>query len=79
MVYDLATGNIILSGGGGSKVLNDTWTWDGTTWTNQAPATSPHARYVASMAYDPATRNVVLFGGFGEGALGDTWTWGSSS
>jgi hypothetical protein len=61
-------------GSGGS--LNDTWTWDGTTWTQQSPVTSPPARYGASMAYDPATGNTVLFGGVGSGSfLNDTWTW----
>ena len=54
--------------------LDDTWTWDGTTWTQQHPATSPSARTFASMAYDPATSTAVLFGG--KGTLADTWTWG---
>jgi hypothetical protein len=46
-----------------------------TTWTEQSPATSPSARYAASMAYDPVTGNMVLFGGLGNsGLLNDTWT-----
>src|SRR5487761_1483689 len=56
------------------------------TWTQQAPATSPPARYGASMAYDAATSTVVLFGGSGSGTggqgstiLGDTWTWDGST
>jgi hypothetical protein len=32
-------------------------------WVKQSPATSPHARYEASMAYDAATGTAVLFGG----------------
>jgi hypothetical protein len=55
------------------------------TWTKQAPAAHPSARWGASMAYDPATRNIVLFGGHGHfgcscsgGYLGGTWTWGSA-
>ena len=63
-------------------VFNDTWTWDGTTWTKQHPATSPPPGWSASMAYDAATGNVVLFGGDG-GKLnvrstpgpGDDLTW----
>ena len=35
------------------------------TWTQQAPAVHPSARYGAAMAYDAATGNVVLFGGGG--------------
>jgi hypothetical protein len=48
-------------------------------WTRQAPATSPPARELASMAYDAATGNVVLFGGdnFEPQTFNDTWTWGS--
>jgi uncharacterized repeat protein (TIGR01451 family) len=77
MAYDPATGDMVLFGGGGnSGVLNDTWTWNGTTWTQLSPATSPPVRAGASMAYDPATGNMVLFGGLGNsGFLGDTWTW----
>lgn len=39
--------------------------WNGSTWTEQAPAAHPLARRGASMAYDPATSNIVLFGGHG--------------
>ncbi len=56
--------------------LGDTWTWDGTTWTQQHPAVHPPARRYAAMAYDAATGAAVLFGGGGRpGLLGDTWTW----
>ncbi len=78
MAYDAATSNVALFGGLNSsdRALGDTWTWNGTTWTKQAPATSPPPRGAASMAYDAATSNVVLFGGFGRARhLGDTWTW----
>ena len=51
-----ATGTMVLFGvASSSGCLADTWTWNGTTWTEASPATSPPARYVASMAYDPAT------------------------
>jgi hypothetical protein len=80
MAYDASTGNTVLFGGDPdnteASVLADTWTWDGTTWTQQFPASSPPARVYASMAYDPSTGNVVLFGGFdGAQQLADTWTW----
>jgi hypothetical protein len=82
LVYDAAIGQLILFGGYGTDTkspLNDTWTWDGQTWTQQHPATSPSARLNASMAYDAAMRTVVLFGGDDMGApiplLTDTWTW----
>jgi len=81
MAYDAATGTAVLFGGAedtaGFLLFGDTWTWDGTTWTKQAPATSPSARFVASMAYDAATGTAVLFGGEGHrGFPRDTWTWG---
>jgi hypothetical protein len=75
MTYDAASGNIVLFGGIGSSEFGDTWTWNGSTWTKQAPATSPPARDSAAMAYDATTGNVVLFGG----DTNDTWTWDSST
>jgi hypothetical protein len=81
MAYDAATGTVVLFGGvgrvpHGNRVLADTWTWDGTTWTQQTPATSPPGRDDAAMAYDGAASTVVLFGGHRHGFLADTWTWG---
>ncbi len=82
MAYDAATGTVVLLGGEAScephgyTVLADTWTWNGTRWTQQHPAASPPGRENASMAYDAATGTQVLFGGFDGSPLGDTWTWG---
>ncbi len=86
MAYDPATGTAVLFGGFSSGPSNgffgDTWAWDGTTWTKQVGAASPHARELAAMAYDAATGTVVLFGGdvditgLGINYLADTWTWG---
>jgi len=80
MAYDRATGTVVLFGGEDRYSFGDTWTWDGSTWTKQHPATSPSARELASMAYDAATRTVVLFGGgrFSQ-RLGGTWTWDGST
>jgi hypothetical protein len=80
MAWDGAAGNIVLFGGMDSNgtYLNDTWTWDGTTWTQQFPPVSPPGRRFdnPSMAYDKVTRTVLIFGGVGSsGGLGDTWTW----
>jgi len=54
MAYDSTRGQVVLFGGldANSKVLGDTWTWDGTTWTQKSPDTSPPARAGAAMAYD---------------------------
>ncbi len=81
MAYDPATGDMVLFGGdelsGGSGTpLADTWTWDGTTWTEQFPSASPPALYGASLAYDQATGDLVLFGGISSnGDMAETWTW----
>jgi sugar lactone lactonase YvrE len=82
MTWDAATGQVLLFGGydGSSNYFADTWAWNGTTWTQLAPANFPPARDMASMVYDPATGNVVLFGGYGpdgsaSGFFADTWTW----
>jgi len=88
MAYDQATGQLVLFGGarilhsGRVQFLNQTWTWNGTTWTQQSPATSPPARDSASMTYDPAIGQVVLFGGATGNTnrtFGDTWTWNGTT
>jgi hypothetical protein len=81
MAYNPATGNVVLFGGlGSSGYLGDTWIFNGTTWTQLAPATSPSARHGASMVYDPATGDMVLFGGLGSsGYLSDTWTFNGTT
>jgi hypothetical protein len=81
MAYDAATGTVVLFGGRNFSLtyaFADTWTWDGSTWTKQHPATHPSSRLDGSMAYEAATGSVVLFGGSGyrTGNLHDTWTWG---
>jgi hypothetical protein len=86
LAYDATAGNVVLFGGTTANVppgspgtyYNDTWTWDGTTWTQQFPPISPSARGCAApgMVYDGATGTVMLFGGANRtGALGDTWIW----
>ncbi|WP_201391755.1 kelch repeat-containing protein [Ktedonobacter sp. SOSP1-52] len=81
MAYDDATGLVVLFGGsliGGNQATNETWIWDGTTWVQENPPTSPPPRMNASIAYDAAIGQLVLFGGFATGAnspLNDTWTW----
>ena len=84
VAYDQARGQLVLFGGSdGTKLLNDTWTYNGKSWTKQHAATNPPARQQAAMAYDPVRQTVLLFGG---GATtqpprpvsvdqSDTWTW----
>jgi sugar lactone lactonase YvrE len=86
MTYDAAAGNMVLFGGLSSNgymcdnCLSDTWVWNGSTWTEENPSTSPSARLGASMVYDPASGNIVLFGGYSNsGVLNDTWIWNGST
>jgi Kelch motif protein len=83
MAYDPAARQVVLFGGSdpNGDTLNGTWTWDGTTWTQVFPMTSPPARNHASMAYDPATSQLVLFGGSDTVGhdLNDTWTWSGTT
>src|SRR5712692_7118621 len=81
MATDPTHRRVVLFGGFGatSNALRDTWTWDGTTWSHQSPATRPPARFAATLAADThaADAAVVLFGGFNfaTGNFNDTWSW----
>ena len=79
MAYDTATNQLVLFGGtlGGSE-FGDTWTWDGTSWAQLTPATSPPGRFEASMAYDPGHGGLVLYGGDCGFSCDDTWIWTGS-
>ena len=95
LTYDPVTGQLLLFEGGNGQgpdgpgnappppaVLNETWTWNGSIWTQLAPASSPSPREAASMAYDSATNQLILFGGQTEGAetlYNDTWVWGAAT
>lgn len=76
MVYDSVHGVCILFGGdlNGAGYLNDTWKWNGTTWTDlQVPDPKPSVRQGSGMAFDRNRGVVVLFGGRDGGYFGDTW------
>ncbi len=64
MVYHAALGRLVLFGGLDSALnaLNDTWTYDGTTWTELCVTCAPPVRAAHGMAYDPSGRALV-FGG----------------
>lgn len=54
--------------------LNDTWTWNGSVWSNLAPSNPPPARAFAAMTYVPSVGGVLLYGGLGFFTNGDdTW------
>jgi hypothetical protein len=78
LAFDAARGDVVMFGGSSTgPPRNDTRTWDGTSWTEQHPATVPPARDSMGMVYDAAAGRIVLFGGRASGGIpyGDTWTW----
>ncbi len=81
MAYDPAHSTVLLFGGGqGARSDDETWTWDGSRWTHQAPAHHPSARSGAALAFDSHLATMVLFGGQdGSGHwYSDTWSWDGS-
>jgi hypothetical protein len=84
LVYDSARGHLLLVGGqpGGQALpAGDLWRWDGSSWTELAPATALPPRKNHGVAYDSARQRVVVFGGIVGGlaapskSLDDTWEW----
>jgi uncharacterized protein (TIGR03437 family) len=84
MVYDAVHGQTVLFGGSivnattfVTTTFNETWVWDGTTWTLETPRTSPPGRSSSGMAFDSGHGKTVLFGGadVNLNLLNDTWVW----
>jgi hypothetical protein len=72
MAYDATLGKLLLFSGvrgdescqaASTWILEDSWTWDGTAWTAQRPASLPPGRSFGAMAYDDGRRTTLLFGG----------------
>jgi hypothetical protein len=81
VAFDNLRNRLVLFGGGGgtwvgtqpSTFFNDTWEWDGASWTQQLIA-APAPRLGARFVHDESHRVMVLFGGEDAGQkLGDTW------
>lgn len=80
MAFDQSTGEMVLFGGFDGGRLDETWVWDGSTWSERHPPKRPPSRSEAQMAFDQSTGKMVLFGGHGEnGSLRDTWLWDGSA
>ena len=80
MAFDEARGVTVLFGGG-NGFGNDTWTYDGSDWTQEAPSSVPPSRFGSAMAYDKVRQVIVMFGGFvpsGQDA-NDIWEWDGSN
>lgn len=81
IAYDLFQGSLLLYGGlqsGPTLTLNDTWKFDGTTWTQLTPATTPPPRWGHKMVFDSRRLRIVTFGGRSPTTTAnanDTWEW----
>ncbi len=69
MVYDEARGETVAFTRSGAE----TWTFDGTAWTQESPTTSPPASSLAAIAYDSAREVVVLV--LNSSSSLETWEW----
>lgn len=75
LAYDESRSAVILFGGSVPKSTgprNDTWSYDGTDWTELTPTTSPTPRLAFAMTYDRSRNAVVVFG---DGTTNDSDTW----
>jgi hypothetical protein len=88
MAFDEAHGYVVLFGGFQSDqdhMWNDTWIWNGTTWQQQFPATSPTNRAGAALAYSPEAGGILFFGGAERQTDGseffknDMWLWNGTT
>ena len=84
MAFDPMNGVALVFGGrvGGLTRLGDTWSWNGTAWSEICNGTtcSPEDRYEGALSYAGGGK-VILFGGnaASDQTLGDTWEWAGGS
>lgn len=65
LAYDAQLKKTVLFGGfDGKNYRNDTWTWDGTNWT-EVKNDRPTHRGLMSMWYDPLAKKTIIYGGVG--------------
>jgi hypothetical protein len=83
MAFDKGSQRVLLYGGGAANSdppRNDTWTWDGTTWTELHATATPPLVGEARMVYDPDLPGIVLVSqAAGGDAYVTTWTWTGSN
>ncbi len=65
--YDPSRGAVVIHGGqnghySGYTDLNDTWEWDGVSWTQRGAASAPY-RVSHALVFDPGMGRTLLYGG----------------
>ncbi len=76
LAFDPVRHRLVLFGGRAPAQpthLNETWVWDGATWSRVTTAVAPEPRESAPMAFDPSSGHLVLFGGLGTSLAPTTW------
>ena len=80
---DPVSGNVIMFSGfsePGQRNYSDTWQWDGATWTQLHPATSPPPRNSATSFVDQKVNRFFIEGGVTDaGIASDLWYWTGSN
>lgn len=84
MAFDSARRRIVLFAGYlayPNTNYDDTWEYDGVTWTQISTPTKPPARMSHAMAFDSLRQKTVVFGGSNNvhGAFDDTWEYDGAS
>jgi hypothetical protein len=74
MAYDRDRGMTVLFGG--SSESQDTWEWNGNTWTRRATV-GPSGRMLHALVYDSVRQVTLLIGG-GSPISDETWEWNGS-
>lgn len=77
MVYDKRLKKTLIFGGyNNSNYRNDTWSWDGTNWTEIKidGDDRPTNRGLMAMWYDPLQQKTIIYGGLGRGSVNEKIT-----
>lgn len=82
MTYDPVTGNVLMFGGDTgafpSPASNQTWSYNGSTWTQLTPTASPTGKIGIQLVHDSNRGVFVMFGSlntsaFGGASVNQTW------
>jgi cysteine-rich repeat protein len=86
LAYDAKREKVVLFGGARKRQLpaplffDDTWEWNGASWTKVETTVRPSARADMAMAYDPSREVTVMFGGIAANIRNaETWEYDGTS
>lgn len=84
LAWDPIRRELVLFGGIGGSTSNelaDTWTWDGTDWTERTTNIGPPGRQYGGLAWDAARQAMMLTAGTTSKGVqfDDTWQWNGTT